>query len=191
MPHWDDLTEWLKVQIAVMAMDNWELLTFSIHVHPDLESLWVGGGRDVRAMIRDRLRKEFEKDLRPGLEHFFVVEGWSKRDKKEVRLHFHGAALIDNPGAVAMIKAAAARAGGHDQAGRKKSHRAVHAARFTREGPRYINYLFKAARRHDDRLAKRRLTMSRSLVGATRSFWEMITDQPRLGHIAWLSSVAD
>lgn len=34
MPHWDDLTLWLKVQLAIMLMDEWTFQTFSIQFTP-------------------------------------------------------------------------------------------------------------------------------------------------------------
>jgi hypothetical protein len=174
MPHWDDLTLWLKVQLAVMLMDEWSFQTFNIHIHPKLEAKLVAQGRDVRAEIRDRLRKELAV-IRPGLEHFFVIEGWSKLTKAPTILHIHGGALIDAPGDGERIKDAAMRAAGQGIRGHPVTRRAKHGAEFTRAGPRYVNYLFKSVRRHDDRLEKRRLTMSRSIVDATRDFWHEIT----------------
>ena len=46
---------------------------------------------------------------------------------------------------------------------------------FTVEQAAYADYLFKAARKQDDRLLGRRLSMSNSLTAAARSFWETIT----------------
>lgn len=178
MPHWNDLTLWLKVQLAVMLMDEWSFQTFNIHIHPKLEAKLVAEGKDVRAEIRDRLRKELAV-IRPGLEHFFVIEGWSKFTKAPTILHIHGGALIDEPGDGERIKDAAMRASGQGIRGHPVTPRARHGAVFTKAGPRYVNYLFKSVRKQDDRLEKRRLTMSRSIVDATRDFWHEITG--RLG----------
>lgn len=174
MPHWNDLTLWLKVQLAVMLMDEWSFQTFSIHIYPDLESKWVSEGRDVRAQVRDRLRKELAS-IRPDLEQFFVVEGWSKLTKAPTRLHIHGAALIDPGEDGERIVDAAMRAAGQGQRGRPVTHRARHGALFTRAGPRYTNYLLKSVRKADPRLVEKRFTMSRSIVDATRGFWHEIT----------------
>jgi hypothetical protein len=174
MPHWDDLTLWLKVQLAIMLMDEWTFQTFSIHIHPDMEAKWTTERRDVRAQVRDRLRKELAT-IRPGLEHFFVVEGWSKLTKAPTRLHIHGGALIDPGEDGERIIDAAMRAAGQGQRGRPTTLRARHGAVFTKAGPRYANYLLKSVRKKDDRLTEKRFTMSRSIVDATRDFWHEIT----------------
>jgi hypothetical protein len=174
MPQWNDLSRWLKMQLAVMLMDEWTFQTFNIHIHPDLEKEWVKESRDVRVMMRDRLRRELDKLVRPGLEHFFVIEGWSKLTRAPTMLHIHGAAAIypGEPRDARNIMLAAGRAAGHGLKGYSRRKRAVHGQMFTRAGPRYINYLLKAVNRKDDRLNDRRVTMSRSVVKATRELWE-------------------
>ena len=174
MPQWSDLSAWLKMQLTVMLLHEWEFQTFNIHIHRDLERKWVSEGCDVRVVMRDRLRREFDKHVRPGLEHFFVIEGWSKRDKAPTLLHIHGGAAIypDYPSDAGKIMEAAARAAGHGLKGYSRQARARNGRKFTRDGPRYINYLFKSVRRKDDRLNDRRVTMSRSVIRATRDFWE-------------------
>ena len=174
MPSWDDLSSWLKMQVAVLLLDQWEFQTFNVDIHKDLQRAWISEGRDVRATIRDRLRREFDKGVRPKLEHFFVIEAWSKKTKAPTKLHIHGAAAIypNEPNEGSKIMDAVARAAGHGLRGYTKQSRAVNGRMFTRDGPAYINYLFKSVRRRDDRLNERRVTMSRSVVRATRDFWE-------------------
>lgn len=177
MPHWDDLSAWMKVQLAIMAMNNWRVHTFNIHIHPDLERAWVAAGKDPRVMMRDRIRREFDKHVHPRLDWFFIIEGWSKRTKSETLLHVHGAAASFEPGDDKKIMDAASRAAGHGLRGFSNVPRAKHGRPFTHERAGYADYLFKASRRGDDRLGQRRLTMSRSMVGGAREFWEMITGQ--------------
>ncbi len=177
MPHWDDLSGWMKVQLAIMAMNNWAVQTFNIHIHSDLEAAWIAAGKDPRVMMRDRMRKEFDRLVRPRLDWFFIIEGWSQKTNAPTILHVHGAAVSFEPGDDRKIMDAAARAAGHGLKGYAPMPRAVHGRQFTRERAAYANYLFKAARRRDDRLGSRRLTMSRSMVGGAREFWEMITGQ--------------
>jgi hypothetical protein len=180
MPQWNDLSAWMKVQLSVMLLHQWTFQTFNIHIDPKLEKQWLNEGRDVREVMRDRLRRELDRHLAPRREFFFVVEGWSKHTKAPTRLHIHGAAAIYESGDGEKIEAAAARAAGQGLRGRKYQPRAVHSDPFTRAGPAYINYLFKSVNRRDARLPERRLTMSRSVVNATRDFWNTIT-----GKIDW------
>jgi hypothetical protein len=177
MPHWDDLSVWMKVQLAIMAMNNWKVQTFNIHIHPDLEQAWAAAGKDPRVMMRDRIRKEFDRLVRPRLDWFFVIEGWSIKSRSHTVLHVHGAAANFEDGDEKKIMNAAARAAGHGLKGYAVMPRAIHGRLFERERAAYATYLLKAARRHDDRLGRRRLTMSREMVGAARLFWETITGQ--------------
>ncbi len=180
MPQWEDLSAWMKVQLAVMLLHEWQFQTFDIHLHPELERQWLAQDLDPRKMMRDRLRRELDKRLGTGREFFFVVEGWSKKTRTSTIVHIHGGAAIYEELDDEKIEDAAARACGHGIKGYSRQPRAVHTQPFTREGPEYINYLFKAVRSRDSRLAERRLTMSRSIVNATRDFWNTIT-----GRIDW------
>jgi hypothetical protein len=180
MPQWEDLSAWLKVQLAVMLLHEWTFQTFDIHIHPRLERQWVQEGRDVRMMMRDRLRRELDDLVGSRREFFFVIEGWSKHTRSATRLHIHGGAAIYEPNDPMLIEKAAARAAGQGIRGYSYQPRAVHGDRYRPAGPAYINYLFKSVTRRDDRLPDRRLTMSRSVVTATRDFWNTIT-----GRIDW------
>lgn len=180
MPHWDDLSKWLKVQQATWVFANWKFLTFNVHLHPELENKWVAEGRDVRKLVMGELRRELTRLVRPKPEFFFVIEGWSVRDKGPTRLHVHGGVAVLDPAEEPMIKVAIERACGHGVAGRRRTHRAVHFKPFKVERAAYMNYLFKAERKADPRLGDRRLAMSQSAVGAARDFWHMLT-----GRLAW------
>jgi hypothetical protein len=184
MPHWDDLSKWLKVQQAVWVFDAWKFLTFNVHLHPELESKWVAewlaDRRDIRKRIMAELRRELTRLVRPEPEFFFVLEGWSVRDRAPTRLHIHGGVAVLDPSEEPTIKAAVERACGHGVAGRKRTRRAVHFKPYTIERAAYINYLFKAERKADPRLPDRRLAMSQSTVGAARDFWHMLT-----GRLPW------
>lgn len=154
---------------------NWEFLTFSIHIHSRLEKQWVQQGKDPRAMMRDRLRRELDEHVGYGIEHFFVIEGWSKLAKAPTRLHIHGGVSLHEGTSRRKIMMAAGRAAGHGIKGYPREPRAVHSDMFYRHGPAYINYLFKSVRRKDDRLNNRRVTRSRQLTALVRDFWVLIT----------------
>lgn len=60
MPAWDDLSAWMKVQMVTAALNQWAFITFNIVIHPDLERRWLGDDEDVRATMRDRVRRELD-----------------------------------------------------------------------------------------------------------------------------------
>jgi hypothetical protein len=177
MPAWKDLSAWMKCQMFVHALATFEyqFQTFSVDLHPDLVREWLTEGRDVRAMMRDRLRRELDRRVKPSLEFFFVIEGWSRSAKAPTKLHIHGGAHLYAPQDGQAIVDAARRAAGQGNAGRVATPRASHGRVFHRDGPKYINYLFKSVRRKDERLPSRRLTVSRSLAGTGQSFWALVT----------------
>jgi hypothetical protein len=177
MPKWNDLSSWMQLQMIVWAMNEWKFQTFNINIHPDLENQWLQESRDVRIMMRDRLRRELDKAVKPQLETFFVVEGWSTDRKAQTGLHIHGGAAIYEPGDGQKIVKAAGRAAGQGLKGYTRVSRSVHGQIYTTEGPAYINYLMKSVKRQDQRLPERRVYRSHSVTGAGKSFWDAITDQ--------------
>lgn len=188
MPHWNDLSKWMKLQVCIWLMANWKVHTFHNHIHRDLSAKWLAEDKDVRAMVRDRLRKEFAKvtvdheGKTTSREFFFVIEAHSRRTKQATVLHIHGAAAIydELDDEEENIRSAAGRAVGHGVRGFSPIPRAVKAIPYYNNGASFINYLYKFVRRKDDRLNEKRVTMSRSLVGAARSYWGSI-----VGHDGW------
>jgi hypothetical protein len=176
MPAWEDLTDWLKTQVVVMALHEWGLQTFTIHLHRELEDKWLTAGKDIRVEIRNRMSREMKKLIGDRGEHFFVIEGWSKEKKQQVRLHIHGGGFIREDGDGSKIVAAAARACGQGTRGRPPEHRAIHHKLYWKAGKRYVDYILKSERREDPRLGKRRLHLSREAVGVGREMWGLMTE---------------
>ncbi|WP_093314413.1 hypothetical protein [Sphingomonas jatrophae] len=176
MPHWDDLSQWMKAQLAVFTLEIWSFQTFTMHVHPDLERRWVAEGKDPRVMMRDRLRREFDRHVRPRLDWFFVIEGWSTRTRDATILHIHGGAATFEAGDEEKVMLAAARAAGHGLKGYSTVPRAIHGRKFRKLQAAYIDYLFKFTRRSDPRLREKRFTMSRTMTGGARAFWGLVTE---------------
>lgn len=180
IPRWEDLSQWLKIQVVTMAYFG-DFLTFNIRIHPDLEERWAPGGvarDDVRAKMVERVRKEFDTAVGRGREWFFVVEGWSKDKRASTYLHIHGGVAIHQPGDDELLEAAVARAAGYDVNRQGGNGRAVHSARFAIEQAAYATYLLKAAKKPDPRLTDRRIAMSSAITSTSRAFWEMITRNP-------------
>jgi hypothetical protein len=173
MPQWEDLSQWMKVMMATMACHQWDLLTFNIHLHPDLEDQLVAA-QSVRPVLAERVRKHLNRAVGTGREFFFVIEGLSKDTLAPTILHVHGAAAVYQSGEADRIEAAIAAAAGHVR-GASKQRRAVHSKPFTTLQAGYGNYLFKFAKQFDRRLDDRRLVMSQSMTRAARDLWIDIT----------------
>ncbi|UYY59742.1 hypothetical protein [Sphingomonas sp. S2-65] len=174
MPQWDDLSDWMKIQVMALTYDK-EFLTFNIRIHPNLEDRWVAAAADPRAKMRDRVRSELDKAVGTGREFFFIIEGWSKDTNGPTYLHLHGGAAIRAAGDHVKVEAAVARAAGHGQRGFSAVPRAIHSAMFSTHQAAYATYLLKAARRPDPRLPDRRMAVSNSMTQTARLFWESIS----------------
>lgn len=170
MPQWKDLSQWMKVHLATIVAYEWDLLTFNINLHPELERELVSKGC-VRTALAERVRKHLGKAIGAGREYFFVIEGHAKGTGAETYLHMHGAIATYEDCEQKLIEDALAKAAGHDLRGRKRGKRAVHSDWFTLVQAAYGNYLFKFARRKDPRLDERRLVMSRAMTQAAEMFW--------------------
>ncbi|HVL79311.1 MAG TPA: hypothetical protein VM346_08500, partial [Sphingomicrobium sp.] len=86
MPKWDDLSQWMKVMMATMVGHQWDLLTFNIHLHPELERGLVAA-QSVRPKLAERVRKHLGRAVGPGREFFFVIESYSKETLAPTILH--------------------------------------------------------------------------------------------------------
>jgi hypothetical protein len=173
MPQWEDLSQWLKVMIATMLGHQWDLLTFNIHLHPDLEAQLVASGQ-LRAKLAERVRKHVTRVVGKR-EFFFVIEGAQKGTGDPVILHMHGAVCAYEPGEAQRLQEALARAAGHNVAGRRQTPRAVHTKWFEVIRVAYVDYLFKFAKKFDSRLDHKRLVMSHPMTAAARDLWIDIT----------------
>lgn len=173
MPKWDDLSQWMKVMMATMVCHQWHLLTFNIHLHPNLERELVAD-QSVRPALAERMRKHVGREVGKGREFFFVIESFSKDTLAPTVLHIHGAVAVYDAGETDRLETAVARAAGHVR-GASKQPRAVNSKPFERLRAGYGNYLFKFAKRFDPRLDERRLVMSNSMTAAARDLWTDIT----------------
>jgi hypothetical protein len=173
MPQWEDLSQWMKVMMATMVGHQWDLLTFNIHLHPDLEQKLVAT-QNVRTKLSERARKHLGRAVGKGREFFFVIEGLSTDTLAPTFLHIHGAAALYQAGEGDRIESAIAAAAGHVR-GASRQRRAVHSELFTKLQPAYGDYLFKFVKQFDPRLDERRLVMSQSMTQAARDFWVDIT----------------
>lgn len=170
MPKWEDLSQWMKVMMATMVCHQWDLLTFNINLHAELEDELVSHG-NVRERLSERVRKHLSRAIGNGREFFFVIEAHSKGTGAATHLHIHGAIATYAKSEQKVIKQALAKAAGHDLGGRKAVPRAAHTKWFEQIRVAYVDYLFKFAKRFDDRIDRKRLVMSQSMTSAARMFW--------------------
>ncbi|WP_394700043.1 hypothetical protein [uncultured Parasphingorhabdus sp.] len=173
MPQWEDLSQWMKVTMATIVCNEWDLLTFNINLHPGLELELVAKGK-VRPHLSERVRKHLSRSIGVGREYFFVIEGHSKNSGTPTHLHMHGAIATYDAAERRKIENALAKSAGHDVRGNSRIPRAVHLDWFKVMQIAYPNYLFKFTLRDDPRLDSRRLVMSRSMTQAAKMFWNDI-----------------
>lgn len=173
MPHWEDLSQLMKVMMATMVGHQWDLLTLNIHLHPDLEQELVSTDT-VRPKLAERVRKHLGRAVGRGREFFFVIEVLSTATLAPTFLHIHDAVALYQAGEADRVEAAVAAAAGHVR-GATRQRRAVHSELFTKLQPAYGDYLFKFAKRFDPRLDDRRLVMWNSMTMAARDLWIDIT----------------
>lgn len=173
MPQWEDLSQWMKVTVATVVCHEWDLLTFNINLHPELEADLIASGQ-VRQRLSERVRKHVSRSLGAGREYFFVIEGHSKWKGMETHLHVHGAFAARDGESQEMIEDVLCKAAGYDMRGRGRPNRASKSKWFQMVRVAYMNYLFKFTLRRDPRLDERRLVMSNAMTQAARDFWNDI-----------------
>ncbi|MEM8919677.1 MAG: hypothetical protein AAGE37_12545 [Pseudomonadota bacterium] len=114
-------------------------------------------------------------------EWFFVVEAFSAGDRFRgskrgpIDPHIHGAILLKNGDDQGALSTAIHKAAGQGIRARGVTHKALRTNLFYKDGPNYINYLLKFINIKDDRLADRRLAVSRLASQNGKEFWNLIT----------------
>jgi hypothetical protein len=180
-PNWENLSQWCKVQLALIPLAELGCITFTGNLSPALEAKLVARGEKG---IVDELRNRLRKNLRAvtgveKLEFLFMLEGHSKDDGQKTYLHIHGVVASDRLTPIPddnrdMIKEAVAKTVGQWER-RRINDRAVHAKAYWKAGRAYGNYIFKYFSRKDDRMGPHRLAASQPLIAGTREFWLAIS----------------
>lgn len=175
MPHWNDLTIRLKVELFQMLCEEWDksLYTFNPHIHPDLLSELAG--KDLVAALRERTKRRLDRIGRLPRCHFFVVEG---HDGKGVpkRLHIHGMAAVEDERQANAVRLAMGRAAGQDEKRRSKLPSGNHGKFYRYEaGKSWAGYILKNIDREHHSISRRKFVFSRAAVQVTREFYNFIT----------------
>lgn len=93
LPRWRDLTPWMKVQLATLALSETGYMQFKLHVHDDLRAELEAGGVDLREWLRDSLTRNLKRRFSEAPWFFFVMEGHTKSGEP-TRPHAHGSIEI-------------------------------------------------------------------------------------------------
>jgi hypothetical protein len=110
IPAWRDLTPWMKVQIATLALAERGYMQFTVHLHDDLVSELETAGRDRRVYLRDSISRHLKRrfDMPPWF--FFVMEDLDS-DGAPTRIHAHGSIELrpaplptSGPGHIALAR---------------------------------------------------------------------------------------
>lgn len=94
LPRWRDLSPWMKLQVATLALAEGHFIQFTAHLHDDRREDLASKGADLRKYIMDRISRRLRGtfgDDRPGF--LFVVEDRDK-DGIQVRPHAHGSISV-------------------------------------------------------------------------------------------------
>jgi hypothetical protein len=185
LPEWDDLTEYMKLQVGAMATITFRGYSFTSEIHPAQLAKWV-----ARGTVHDRVVERLQDELRArgfsGLPLAFVLEGRSKSGKSRTKIHVHGFVIPDTPHEMTRFKLAVIDAW-HTARGESKllEKRAWDAEpaydKDTGDGRgwgRWVGYLVKNARRYDARIKGRRVYISQSMTQVAREFWWMLQEKP-------------
>lgn len=93
IPSWRNLTPWMKVQLAVLALSERGYMQFKLHIHDDLMAELKRDGRDPRDVLRNSMARHLKRRLGKVPWFFFVMEDLAK-DGTPTRPHAHGSIEI-------------------------------------------------------------------------------------------------
>lgn len=94
IPRWKYLSQWMKLQIALLVLGEGSYRSFKLHVHDDLVLALRGVGRDLRAYSRDRIRRNLKSHFGDDIPFYFFVLEDLDNEGNATRPHCHGAIEI-------------------------------------------------------------------------------------------------
>ena len=177
MPHWNDLTTRLKIELFQILCDEWEnlLFTFNPHIHPDL--LTELKGKELVSELRQRAKRRLTRLGELPKHHFFVVETHNGKGDL-VRPHIHGMAMVADDKQAQAVKIAMGKAAGQDQKGRGKLPSGNSGKFYYHKiGKSWAGYILKSIDKPSPISERRVFVFSRPAVRVTREFYNFITGQ--------------
>lgn len=184
LPDWDELTEYMKHQVAFMAASSLGGYAFTSHIHPVHLDHWI-----ARGVVKDRTVERLKEELRKaGMEDLpvaFMFEGRTRSGKSKTNIHVHGTTIPDTPLDMTRFKVAAENAWHKARGERQLTSAAWHQSLAydldTGDGRgwgRWLSYTSKNIQRYDSRIKGSRVYMSRSMTQVAREFWLMLQEKP-------------
>jgi hypothetical protein len=93
IPSWRNLSPWMKVQLATLALAEHGYMQFKLHIHDDLMAEITRDGLDPKTVLRDRMCRHLKRRLGHVPWFFFIMEEYAK-DGTKTRPHGHGSILV-------------------------------------------------------------------------------------------------
>jgi hypothetical protein len=106
VPGWRDLTPWMKVQLATLALSERTYMQFKLHIHDDLLCELIRDGRDPKKYLRDAIARHLKRRFGIVPWFFFLMEDRAK-DGTATRPHAHGS--IEVPRSPIPLRGAGSR----------------------------------------------------------------------------------
>lgn len=178
LPRWETLSERMKLFAAFdLAMEHGWCFPFSANIATEYVARWESNGSGFMPNIGQRLRRELAKVRLEDLPICYVVETRTRTGKSRCRPHLHGFAVCDDAKKATLLKVALERAfASHLR--KDKRQRAVKVERgyaCPQQGSagqfRWVSYITKNVHYYDDRLGRRRVFLSHSLIDLARTGW--------------------
>ena len=179
LPKWDDLTEFMKMFIGYdIGMEFGRSYSFTARITPILLNRWKTKGADLMENVEQRLRRDLGKLGMRGLAFCYAVETRTRSGRSATQPHLHGYCICDNPVDSTRFKVALERALylGVSRVGKRSTVQVKPSFDFMDEfigRAHWLEYRTKNIDRWNVLLGKRRIFMSRPLLGMVREAWEI------------------
>lgn len=178
LPQWEEITEFMKLFIGFdIGMEFRSGYSFTAHILPSLLSRWTASKTGLMANIRQKLRREMDKQGIPALPFCLVVETRTRSSKSRNKPHLHGYCICDDAMDSTRLKVALEGAFNPGLKLLGKRHAVEVEPSYDNRGEEFIGraqwvkYFTKNAGRWDSILGKRRLYISRPLIRMIRNAW--------------------
>lgn len=183
LPKWEELTEFMKMFLGFdAAMEFNSGYAFTAHILPTIVNRWKLDGSNIVDNATQRLRRALIKEGLKGIPFCFVMETRSRSGKSRTKPHLHGYCLSEDPLDATRFKVALEIAfnPGFRRLGKRSAVLVERCYDFRAEfigRAQWVKYLTKNVDRWDAILGKRRIFVSRSLIGIARDAWAIRTER--------------